>query len=132
MRLGAPKGPDMTTTATAADAALLTQVMALGHQLGMYRGMQILFGYAEPPTAERLRADHPVDGTGYADVMSTLMIGEMLGTYVKHGLLDRALVHDLLWVEGIWRRVELLVGQQRAELDEDLLYENFEALAKVA
>jgi hypothetical protein len=49
---------------------------------------------------------------------------------VKHGLLDRGLVVDFLWVEGIWARVEPHARQAREHANEPRLYENFEALVK--
>ena len=52
-----------------------------------------------------------------------------LGTLVKNGLLDRALVNDWLWVAGTWERVGPAAKRARAKLGEPRLFENYEALA---
>ena len=38
-------------------------------------------------------------------VRTVLIYGESIGTLVKHGLLSAELVHDWLWVAGLWSRV---------------------------
>jgi hypothetical protein len=59
-----------------------------------------------------------------------LTFGEAMATMVKHGLLNRGLVVDLLWVEGIWARIEPHAREARTRDNEPRLYENFEALVK--
>ena len=39
------------------------------------------------------------------DVRNVLQFGETVGTLVKHGVLDRGLVLDLWWIDGLWSRV---------------------------
>ena len=55
---------------------------------------------------------------------------ETIGTLVKHDLLSRELVHDWMWIEGIWERVGPAALRMRESAGEPRLYENFEALAK--
>lgn len=55
---------------------------------------------------------------------------ETIGTLVKHDLLSRELVHDWMWIEGIWNRVGPAALRMRESAGEPRLYENFEALAK--
>lgn len=55
---------------------------------------------------------------------------ETIGTLVKHDLFNRELVHDWLWVEGIWERVGPAALKMRDQTGERRLYENFEALAR--
>ena len=59
-----------------------------------------------------------------------LMYGETIGTLVKNDLLNRDLVYDWLWVEGMWARVGSAAGRARAKAGVAELYENFEALAE--
>ena len=62
-------------------------------------------------------------------VRKVLLIGESIGTLTKHDLLSKELVNDWLWIEGLWSRVGPAAKRSRAELGEERLYENFEALA---
>jgi hypothetical protein len=59
-------------------------------------------------------------------------MGETVGTFVKQNLLSSELVHDLLWVDGLWARVGPAALQAREHAGEPRLYENFEALAKAS
>jgi hypothetical protein len=52
-----------------------------------------------------------------------------LCTFVKQGILDRGLVEDLWWIEGLWARVGPAAIRERKKMGEPRLYENFEALA---
>ena len=65
-------------------------------------------------------------------VRTVLMFGESIGTLTKHDLLSLELVHDWLWVEGLWSRVGPAALKAREKFGEPRLYENFEALAKTA
>ena len=62
-------------------------------------------------------------------VRALLMFGETIGTFVKQKVLDRDLVLDLWWTEGMWSRVGPAALRHRAKVGEQRLYENFEALA---
>ena len=67
-----------------------------------------------------------------ASVRSVLMFGETVATLTKNDLLSAELVHDWVWVEGLWSRVGPAALRARAKHGEPRLYENFEALAKSA
>jgi hypothetical protein len=58
-----------------------------------------------------------------------LEFGETVGTLAKHGLIDRDLVNDLWWFEGIWHRVAAAASKDRDNFGEAGLWANFEALA---
>jgi hypothetical protein len=73
----------------------------------------------DPDTAEH--TDPPVQ--------TVLTFGESIGTLVKNNLLSRELVHDWIWVAGLWARVGPAARRARDELGEPRLYENLEALA---
>ncbi len=120
----------ITRTATHADAELLVSIMNGPIAQRSQSGTILLMGYAAPPTLAQLTADHPAGSEGHLNVMSVLGLMELIGTFVKQGLLDRALVHDLLWVTGMWTRCALLAEGIRAESGEPAMYENFEALAR--
>lgn len=62
-------------------------------------------------------------------VRRILGFGEVVGTLVKNGLLNRELVLDLWWFSGVWARVEPAARKARERAGEKRLYENFEALA---
>src|SRR5437773_2946712 len=62
-------------------------------------------------------------------VLAMLTYGETIGTLVKHGLLDRDLVHDWFGVAGVWSRVGPAATRARERSGVVQLYENFEALA---
>jgi hypothetical protein len=65
-------------------------------------------------------------------VGKALFFGETVATLIKHDLLDRDLMLDLLWFEGIWDRVGPHARIAREREGEPRLYENFEAMiAKV-
>ncbi len=106
---------------TTEDARLLIQLASWGTALQIEEMMPSLFDESFDPDIADAMADRPV--------RTLLMFGESVGTLVKHGLLSDELVHDWLWVEGIWSRVGPAAMRLRERLDEPRLYENFEALA---
>ena len=63
-------------------------------------------------------------------VFVLLTLGETIGTFVKHGVLDRELVDDLWATELVWARVGPAALRQRAEWGVPELWENFEAWAR--
>jgi hypothetical protein len=63
------------------------------------------------------------------DVRKVLFFGETVGTLVKHDVLDKGLLVDLLWISGIWERVDAFALHARELSGVPALYENFEALA---
>jgi hypothetical protein len=106
---------------TPEDARLMIQLARWGTTLGIEEMLPSLFDESFDPEIADALADRPV--------RTLLMFGESVGTLVKHDLLSDELVHDWLWIEGIWARVGPAAGRLRERLGEPRLYENFEALA---
>lgn len=104
------------------DAQLMIQIAQWGTSLGIEDAMPRLFADDFDPQAADAMSD--------ASVRTVLMFGESIGTLTKNGLLSSELVHDWLWVEGLWARVGPAALRQRERFGEPRLYENFEALAK--
>jgi hypothetical protein len=106
------------------DAQLMVQLAQWGTSLGIERLMpQILADDFDPETADAMDNEA---------VRTVLMLGESIGTLTKHDLLSSELVHDWLWVEGLWSRVGPAALKAREKFGEPRLYENFEALANSA
>ena len=106
---------------TREDATLMIQIAQWMASSGMNDQMPVLWADDfDPETADP--QSEPV----------RLALGtfETIGTLVKHDLLNRELVNDWLWIEGIWSRVGPAALRMRAQAGEPRLYENFEALAK--
>jgi hypothetical protein len=97
--------------------------MRWGTEMGLQEALRTIFSEQFDP--EKTAMEEPAVGR-------TLFFGETVGTLVKHGLIDRDLMLDLLWLEGIWDRVAPHAKLARERDGEPRLYENFEALvAKV-
>jgi hypothetical protein len=107
------------TSATHEDAMLMVELLRWGTEMGLEDALRTIFSEDFDPEGEPMES--PVVG-------KVLTFGEALATMVKHGLLDRGLLVDLLWVEGIWARVEPHARRARERGNEPRLYENFEAL----
>ncbi|HVV77234.1 MAG TPA: hypothetical protein VHC43_14480 [Mycobacteriales bacterium] len=107
--------------ATREDATLMVQLMQLGAQTGFQEAMSHIM---------RDEFDPQQAGLDDSSVQTVLGLGETIGTFVKQGVLDGGLVHDLLWIEGMWAKVGPAALKAREALGEKRLYENFEALAK--
>jgi hypothetical protein len=109
--------------ATQNDGALLLQLLTWGSTSGVDDAMRSVFQSdfnIAPTTPEEC---------GDPDVGKVLSFGETTATLVKHGVLDAALVRDLIWVEGIWARVSEYALAIRKGENEPRLYENMEAFA---
>jgi hypothetical protein len=105
--------------ATYEDAGLIVQLMRWGSEMGLQESLAALF--SDDFDAEDGTKDNP-------DVRKVLFFGETVGTLVKHNVLDRALLIDLLWMDGIWGRVAAHALYAREQSGVAALYENFEAL----
>jgi hypothetical protein len=103
------------------DAQLMVQLAQWGTDLGLNEAVAELMGPSFDPGA--------VDETNPA-VRTVLVYGESIGTLTKHGLLSAELVHDWLWIEGMWSRVGPAAVKARERHGEPRLFENFEALAQ--
>jgi hypothetical protein len=103
------------------DANLLVQLAQWGAMIDLGEAVGAVFGEGfDPETADM--NDPPV--------RTILAYGETVGTLVKNDLLDRGLVLDWLWIQGLWDRVGPAALRARERLGSDALYENFEALAQ--
>jgi len=105
------------------DANLVLQLSRWSTEMGLDKALNTIF--AESFDAEKATVDD-------TPVHQALSFGEVVGTLVKQGVLDRGLVLDLWWVTGLWSRVSPAANLERKRLGEARLYENFEALAKSA
>lgn len=106
------------------DALLMVELARWSTELGVQDAIpHILADDFDPETADMLVDDA---------VRTLLLFGESVGTLVKHDLLSSELVHDWIWVAGIWDRVGPAAIRQRKKFGEARLYENFEALAESA
>jgi hypothetical protein len=102
------------------DAILIVELVKWGTMSGLPEAAGTIFADDFDPDA--VEADDPA-------VRTVLAFNETVGTLVKNGLLDRELVHDWLWVAGIWERVGPAAKRARERAGAPQLYENFEALA---
>jgi hypothetical protein len=124
--------PTLKIGATIADAQLVVQILASGAAAGADRGFEILMSASSPLTLDQLREAHERLGDGYRQVMAFLGQAETIATFVKQGLLNEALIHDLLWVAGGWAASAGVCEGLREEGGEPRLYANFEWLARRA
>jgi hypothetical protein len=107
--------------ATYEDANLVMQIVRWGTEMGLTDAvLVVLADEFDPETAS---ADDPA-------VLKVLNFGEVVGTFVNQGVLDRGLVLDMWWMAGLWSRVGPAAGRQREHLGEPRLSENFEKLAR--
>jgi hypothetical protein len=104
---------------TREDGHMLIELAQLSTSLGVMEAMPSIFAEDfDPETADVMdRA-----------VRTMLGFGELIGTLVKHDLISAELVHDWLWLGGVWQRVGPAALRQREQMGEPRLYENFEAL----
>src|SRR5271156_6783608 len=100
-------------TPTREDAQLMIQIAQWGTALGIQEAMPQLF-------ADDFDPDF-ADAMGDESVRTILMFGESIGTLTKHGLLNSELVHDWLWIAGLWERVGPAALRQRERFGEPRL-----------
>jgi hypothetical protein len=102
------------------DAMLVVELSKLGAMMRLDEASRDLFADDfDPETAD----------VSDPSVQRILFYYETIGTLVKNGLLDRDLVYDWVWAEGIWKRVGPAAERAREKAGAAELYENFEALA---
>jgi hypothetical protein len=106
--------------ATYDDANLVMQIIRWATEMGLADAVPIVLGEQFDP--EKATTDDP-------PVQKVVQFGEVVGTLVNQGVLDRGLVLDMWWIEGLWARVGPAARRQRAHLGEPRLSENFEKLA---
>ena len=102
------------------DALLMVELAKWGTMSGAAEASRAIFADDFDPNTAVANDPH---------VQSILMFNETIGTLVKNGLLDRALVYDWLWVSGSWDRVGPAAIRAREKAGVPQLFENFEALA---
>ena len=106
---------------TREDAQLMLQLAQWGTALGIEDAMPEIFSDSfDPQLAEPMQSPA---------VRKLLVYCESIGTLTKHGLLSVQLVHDWLWIDGLWERLGPAALKLRERHGEPRLYENFEALA---
>jgi hypothetical protein len=103
------------------DAQLMLQLAQWGTALGVEEAMPQVFSDSFDPQTADAKADPAV--------RKLLAYCESIGTLTKHGLLNRQLVEDWLWIDGLWARLGPSALKLREQYGEPRLYENFEALA---
>ncbi len=106
--------------ATYDDANLVVQLLRWGAEMDLPTAIGQVF--SDDYDSNTANANDP-------GVRTLLHFGETVGTFVKQGILDRGLVEDLWWIEGMWARVGPAAIRDRQKMGEPRLYENFEALA---
>jgi hypothetical protein len=109
----------MVMVATYDDAGLLVQLMRWGTEMKLDEGFNAIFAEGFDPDAAN---SDPAVGR-------VLFFGETVGALVKHGVLNRELLLDVFWVDGIWAKVGPSALRAREGAGEPRLYENFESLA---
>jgi hypothetical protein len=110
------------TSPTREDAQLMMQLAQWSTALGVQDALPQIF-------ADDFDTD-TADAMDDEAVRTILTFGESVGTLTKRDLLSAELVHDWLWIEGMWARVGPAALRARDKFGEPRLYENFEALAK--
>lgn len=105
---------------THSDAILVVELSKWGAMMGLPEAARTIFADDFDPDAVEV---------GDPSVRTVLGFFETVATLVKNDLLDRELVHDWVWVAGVWARVGPAAKRARASTGVDILYANLEALA---
>jgi hypothetical protein len=102
------------------DAVLMVELAKWGSMSGLDEASRVIF--ADDFAPDSADASDPNANT-------MLIFGETVGTLVKNGLLNRALVLDWLWIGGSWARVGPAALRAREKSGVPAMFENFELLA---
>jgi hypothetical protein len=102
------------------DATLVVELAKWGSMMGLDEASRTIWSEDFDPDAAEV-TDKPIQ--------TMLMFYETIGTLVRNELLDRELVYDWLWVEGVWGRVGPAAKRAREKAGVSQLFENFESLA---
>jgi hypothetical protein len=111
---------EITMPATYDDANLVMQIVRWGSEMNLPDSVKVVLEDGFDP--EKASTDDP-------NVQKILGFGEVIGTLVNQGVLDRGLALDMWWIQGLWARVAPAAKRQREHLGEPRLSENFEKLA---
>lgn len=109
--------------ATYDDATLMMQLLAWGTQSGSLDASERVWD--DGFDAETVPENNE-------DVRRTLYFHEVLGTFVKQGILNADLVYDMWMIKPTWDHLAPVVKRMRASMGIDRLWENFESLAAKA
>ena len=107
--------------ATYDDASLVVNLLRWGTEMKMDEAYGTIF-------SPDYVADDPDPDLGDPSVNKVLYFGETIGALVKHGVLDRGLILDIFWADGLWPLVRSRALMVRERSNDPRLYENFEAL----
>src|SRR6202142_1068167 len=102
--------------ASSEDGALLIQLMRWGTEMGLDESLRVIYRPSFDP--ETASMEDPA-------VQKVLFFGETAGALVKHGLLDRDLLADVFWLDGMWSKVGQHALKAREHEGVPSLYENF-------
>ncbi|MGC2485850.1 MAG: hypothetical protein WA359_06380 [Acidimicrobiales bacterium] len=105
--------------ATYDDASLVVNLLRWGTEMNMDEAYSTIF--SRDFVADENALENPA-------VTKVLYFGETIGALVKHEVLNKDLMLDIFWADGIWPLVRASALKARAEANEPRLYENFEAL----
>ncbi|MFI5036380.1 MAG: hypothetical protein ACHQFZ_09285 [Acidimicrobiales bacterium] len=97
--------------------------MRWGNEIGLEKSLSAIFSEDFDPVSAPMDDPH---------VVTVLSFGETVGAFVKHGVLDKELLRDVYWFDGMWRQVEPHALKARALEGEPSLYTNFESLVRTA
>lgn len=123
----------VTTPPSTADAQLILQIMQVNAATGADQGWHLLHhAFETPPTRSQLLRKFPLESTEYRQIQAFLAGCETMSTFVRQGILNEALVHDVFWIAGAWQKSEKLCKAMRKEAGEPRIMENFEWLANRA
>ena len=120
----------VSTPPSTADAQLILQIMQVNAASGANDGWHLLLSEFETaPTRSQLLRKFPRESAEYRQIQAFLAGCETMATFVRQGILNEALVHDVFWIAGAWQRSEKLCRAMRKEAGEPRIMENFEWLA---
>jgi len=114
------------------DAQLLVQLQIMGSMTGAFRGFDLLEAFDKPPTLAQALKRHPRGSEEQGQISAFLALCETVGTFVRQGILNEALVNDLFAVEYAWALCEKIAKGLRKQAGDARMYENTEWLAKRA
>lgn len=109
--------------ATYEDANLLVQLMRWGTEMGLDGALAAIFDEGFDPETAPMNDE---------SVRIVLTFGETVGALVKNDVLNRELLRDVLWIDGIWPKVSRHALAAREMTKEPTLYEHFEALVSAS
>ena len=103
------------------EARVMIDIMRFGNEIGVTQAMDEIW-------ADDFNPEDP--GSHSGAVRTLLYYGETIGTFVKSGAISSRLVHDLMWVEGLWQKCGPFALAHRTKMYNEALWENIEALVK--